>query len=118
MTVPPVQSPPSIDVPLSPLSPLSPISPISPHSSQSVTPGSVDSCTATTIARKRKRSEVTDPVEQFLLKEIKNNKQEEKDPDEMFCSSIVATLHRLEPKDNQMAKIKIQQLLFDFEFKD
>jgi hypothetical protein len=43
------------------------------------------------------------------------------DADEQFCKSITHTLRRLgeqSVKKNQLAKIKIQQLLFDIEFDD
>ena len=39
-----------------------------------------------------------------------------KDGDEHFCASLVPQLKRLTIRDNQLARIKIQQLLFDIEF--
>ena len=41
-----------------------------------------------------------------------------KDGDEHFCACLVPQLRRLAVRDNQLAKIKIQQLLFDIEFWD
>lgn len=80
---------------------------------------------ATVIPKKRKKVEL-DPVEEYLIKSIE--KKEEKkslagkqDPDEQFCLSIIHTLRRLgeqSMKKNQLAKIKIQQLLFEIEFDD
>ena len=39
-----------------------------------------------------------------------------KDADEQFCASLVPQLKRLTIRDNQLARIKIQQLLFEIEF--
>ena len=41
-----------------------------------------------------------------------------KDEDELFCSSLIAQLTRLTRKENCLAKMKIQQVLFDAEFTD
>ena len=74
--------------------------------------------------RKEKKSSVEiDPVEEYLIKELAGSKKEptpeqEKDAEDLFCLSIVPTLKRLPPKKRQLAKLKIQQLLFDLEFGD
>ena len=76
---------------------------------------------ATTISSKRKkRSDVNDPVEEFLLQELKGkgNAEAAKDAEDLFCESIAPTLRRLSLQKRQLAKLKIQQLLFDIEFND
>ncbi|CAB4017987.1 uncharacterized protein LOC108916950 [Paramuricea clavata] len=81
-----------------------------------------------TVIPKKKKKVVLDPVEEYLIKSIEKNEEENKlvpakkeDADEQFCQSITHTLRRLgeqSVKKNQLAKIKIQQLLFDIEFDD
>jgi hypothetical protein len=80
------------------------------------------------VIPKKKKKVVLDPVEEYLIKSIEKNEEENKlvpakkeDADEQFCKSITHTLRRLgeqSVKKNQLAKIKIQQLLFDIEFDD
>ena len=81
-----------------------------------------------TVVPKRKKKLELDPVEQFLIKSIDKKDQENKlssskseDEDEQFCCTIAHTLRRLRQnslRKNQLAKIKMQQLLFDLEFSD
>ena len=74
---------------------------------------------ATTVSKKKKVEATADPVEQFLLQEMKGKGEQRcKDADELFCSRIVPNLRRLPVKTNQMVKIKIQQLLFEAEFSE
>ena len=72
-------------------------------------------------AKRSKRAPNVDPVESFLIENIKKNAtsaRHDDDPDDLFCRSLVATLKRLPQKKNQMAKLQIQQLLYDMEYKD
>ena len=67
--------------------------------------------------KRNKRAADMDPVESFLIESIqKKANPNDDDPDDLFCRSLVATLKRLSQKKNQMAKLKIQQLLFDIEY--
>ena len=43
-------------------------------------------------------------------------KQEEVDDNRLFCLSLVETLKGLDPRKNVLARIKIQQVLFDVKF--
>ena len=47
-----------------------------------------------------------------------SSKEIEEDEDTWFCRSIVPTLRKFTPRQNKEARIKIQQLLFDIEFKE
>ena len=62
--------------------------------------------------RKRKR----DDTEDYLMKKLEALDENDEDEDSLFCRSLVPTLQRLTPRQNKLAKIKIQQLLFDIEF--
>lgn len=42
----------------------------------------------------------------------------ERSESELFCASLVATFERLDRKKRQLAKIRMQQLLFELEFDD
>ena len=84
------------------------------------------SCTPKNVpfaaTRKRKNAEA-DPIESFLMDSIREREREkvekkQDDPDDLFCRSLVATLKRLPQKKNQLAKLKMQQLLFDIEYED
>ena len=44
--------------------------------------------------------------------------ESEDDADTLFCRSIIPTLRSLTPRNNRLAKIKIQQFLFDLEFEE
>ena len=99
--------------------------PPAPPSFMSPPPSSVlTQPTATVQTKRKKKSSVEiDPVEEYLIKELAGSKKEptpeqEKDAEDLFCLSIVPTLKRLPPKKRQLAKLKIQQLLFDLEFGD
>eukprot|EP00795_Rhopilema_esculentum_P017397 gene17397-8996_t len=71
----------------------------------------------TSSVKRSKRAADMDPVESFLIESIqKKARPNDDDPDDLFCRSLVATLKRLPQKKNQMAKLKIQQLLFDIEY--
>ena len=43
---------------------------------------------------------------------------DEKDEDELICLSLTQQLKRLSRKQNCLAKMKIQKVLFDAEFED
>ena len=43
-------------------------------------------------------------------------KQHVEDDNSLFCRSIIPTLRNLGPRKNKLAKLKIQQILFDLEF--
>ena len=68
------------------------------------------------IASKRKSDD--DPISTFLMEKIKEKHEKKIDPDESFCLSLVATLKHFTPKQNRMARIKIEQVLFDIKFED
>jgi len=44
------------------------------------------------------------------------NRKEKDDPDTHFCLSLVGILNSLPSEQNALAKIKIQQLLFDLKY--
>ena len=74
-----------------------------------------------TSAKRCKRAPSMDPVESSLIGNSQKNaasKRNDDDPDDLFCRNLVATLTRLPEKKTQMAKLKIQQLLFDIEYED
>ena len=54
------------------------------------------------------------------LKEISDRAMQRQiqkdDMDASFCQEVAGRLKRLSPKDNALAKMKIQKLLFDTEF--
>lgn len=49
---------------------------------------------------------------------IKDNKENEEDEDFLFLKSLCPTLKRLSARDNRIAKMQIQKMLFDLEFKE
>ena len=90
-----------------------------------ITPTTITPTTMTptkiTPTKRRKLVESPDPVENFLISSIKeknNPASKNEDSDELFCRSLVQPLKRLSPKTNQLARIKIQQLLFELEYND
>ena len=75
---------------------------------------------ATIVPNKKKKKVEIDQLEDFLIKSIKDKQGEKQvdDEEDLFCKSIAHTLRRLDTKSKQLAKIKIQQLLFELEFKE
>ena len=52
------------------------------------------------------------------MEKIKEKHEKKIDQDESFCLSLVETLKRLSPRQNRMARMKIEQILFEIEFED
>ena len=60
-----------------------------------------------------------DDIETSIVSALQERATEHiKDEDEVFCSSLISQLRRLTRKENCLAKMKIQQVLFDAEFKN
>ncbi|KAL4090867.1 hypothetical protein QTP88_025630 [Uroleucon formosanum] len=70
----------------------------------------VNKCSSAT--KKRKNEAPEDNIDEQILNII----SKEHDADEQFLLSYLQTLKRMTPKQNAIAKIKIQQVLFDVEF--
>lgn len=64
------------------------------------------------IKRKRNNEESLD----LLIKTLENNNEKTKDDDELFLLSLVPQMKRLTSKKNNLARIQMQQLLFDMEY--
>ena len=56
---------------------------------------------------------ITQTIELLISKELRG--ESEDDADTLFCRSIIPTLRNLTPRKNKLAKIKIQQFLFELE---
>ena len=59
---------------------------------------------------------VNQTTELLISKELHG--ESEDDADTLFCRSIIPTLRNLTPRNNKLAKIKIQQFLFELEFEE
>lgn len=70
----------------------------------------INKCSSAT--KKRKNEAPEDNIDEQILNII----SKEHDADEQFLLSYLPTLKRMTPKQNAIAKIKIQQVLFDVEF--
>ena len=75
------------------------------------------------ISKKRKKSAISgdvSEVDKLLLEELKTTKQqstdEPEDSNSLFCKSLVKTLSELSPEKNMLARIKINQVLFEIKF--
>lgn len=70
--------------------------------------------------RVKEREDISTALDLQLLNHLKRQGETggntPQSDNEFFCRSLVPTLDRLDNKANQMAKAKIQQLLFDVEF--
>eukprot|EP00112_Aurelia_sp_Birch-Aquarium-sp1_P020303 Seg520.3 transcript_id=Seg520.3/GoldUCD/mRNA.D3Y31 product="hypothetical protein" protein_id=Seg520.3/GoldUCD/D3Y31 len=71
---------------------------------------------------KRKRSDDSTEQASHILErngsietELKKS-QEDDNEDSLYCRSLIPTLKKLPPRKNKMAKIKINQLLFEMAF--
>ena len=67
-------------------------------------------------AKKRKAEE--DPIEMEILSQLKKTCEvpNTEDEDTSFGKFIALSIKKLDPKSKALAKIKIQQLLYDMEF--
>ena len=72
----------------------------------------VDSLADEEVATTLKK--VNQTTELLISKELRG--ESEDDADTLFCRSIIPTLRNLTPRNNKLAKIKIQQFLFELEF--
>lgn len=70
----------------------------------------INKCSSAT--KKRKNEAPEDNIDKQILNII----SKEHDADEQFLLSYLPTLKCMTPKQNAIAKIKIQQVLFDVEF--
>jgi len=70
----------------------------------------INKCSSAT--KKRKNEAPEDNIDEQILNII----SKEHDADEQFLLSYLPKLKRMTPKQNAIAKIKIQQVLFDVEF--
>ena len=52
----------------------------------------------------------------LISKELRG--ESEDDSDTLFCRNIIPTLRNLTPRNNKLAKIKIQQFLLEIEFEE
>ena len=59
---------------------------------------------------------INQTIELLISKELRG--ESEDDADTLFCRSIIPTLRNLTPRNNKLAKIKIQQFLFELEFEE
>lgn len=57
-----------------------------------------------------------DEVDAEILRQLGNMKESEADQDSLFAQSIAAALKQMDPQKKSLAKIKIQQSLFEVEF--
>ena len=85
---------------------------------------------STSYARKRKQSMIDsdESADLLLVKALDKHlnqapeqsqpRPQEEEDDRLFCLSLVKTLKNLNGKKNALAKLKIQQVLFDIQFED
>lgn len=68
--------------------------------------------------RKRLRFSISEELERELLRELKKEKTTPPttDEDDLFGQSIVATLKKLPAQQKGLAKVKMQQVLYDIQF--
>ena len=57
-----------------------------------------------------------DEVDAEILRQLGSMKEPEADEDSLFAQSVAASLKRMGPQKKSLAKIKIQQALFEVEF--
>ena len=57
-----------------------------------------------------------DEVDAEILRQLGTMKEPEADEDSLFAQSIAASLKQMDPQKKSLAKIKIQQALFEVEF--
>jgi hypothetical protein len=80
----------------------------------------------TPAKRSKSRAEMAFAVDTLLVKTLqdmqdpssKSTSVVDNDEDMLFCQSLVPLLKKMPARQNRLAKIKINQLLFDLEFND
>lgn len=80
----------------------------------------------TPAKRSKSRAEMAYAVDTLLVKTLqdmqdpssKSTTAHDNDEDMLFCQSLVPLLKKMPARQNRLAKIKINQLLFDMEFND
>ncbi|XP_028396781.1 uncharacterized protein LOC114532138 [Dendronephthya gigantea] len=75
----------------------------------------------TPAKRSKSRAEMAFAVDTMLVKTLKDMQEPtvtDQDEDLLFCKSLVPILKKMPARQNRLAKIKINQLLFDIEFND
>ena len=93
---------------------------LEPASSKQVVPnsGSIQNKLSHTNKRKQQIDPVQSALEKAIIADVENNKNNETDPDELFCKSLVSSFKNLPKKKNKRAKIKVLQVLLDMEDSD
>lgn len=76
-------------------------------------------------ARKRRSDQIDELLAVSLAQDLKNEKtanemsnNKSEDQDELFCSSLVKTFQKLKGKKNKIAKMKVLEVLVEFENSD
>ena len=57
-------------------------------------------------------------IDERLLDRLQAEKENDKDEATLFCMSLIPTLKDMDKKKLRLTKVKIQQLLFDIEYKN
>lgn len=75
---------------------------------------------STRNARKRRSDQIDELLAISLSNDLKSEKKEEapkkeEDQDALFCSSLIKTFQKLKGKKNKQAKVKVLQVLLEFE---
>ena len=79
------------------------------------------SSTSTTTSNKnlkRKQQNDDQMYQMYLMKKLEECDEKEtieEDADTLFCKSLIDIFRKLDPRKNQLAKLKVQQLLTHFE---
>ena len=73
------------------------------------------------FSKKRKLSSIDESVDKQILDSLnqlsqKPQAEEKESANSLFCKSLVSDLDALSPEENMLARIKIQQVLFDIKF--
>lgn len=66
----------------------------------------------------RRNNSLSELEQEHLYNQVRDYTKSDKNESELFCSSLVGTLERLGQRKRQLAKIKIQQILYELEFSD
>ena len=98
------------------------------HTPRSEESSNVDFTPKQTMKRTTNNMEQQEPsmLDLAIVETLKSSKKEvseepkekEKDCNVLFCLSLVDTLKALSPRENSLAKLKIQQVLFEIEHGD
>ena len=109
----------------SPLSSSGTISPSPlPHIEQEVAPGKRKNATDDLPGLSKKaKADLGYKVDAMILKSLSDMDEtfrsqiaEDSDSDSLFCKSLIKNLQGPHPRENRIAKIKIQEVLFNLEF--